>query len=149
MGGVSPFPDTPPKPSLHRHSGTYEMKPVILVTALVLAARVADADQPDHPDIARGLHMERDEHGVLSVTINDGESAPITFTAHDHTEFVEAFFRIGRDRERTLVTLTCADDWMAQIDFASFGTLGAPDVWAQIHAEGVQVLENLADPACR
>ena len=121
------------------------MKPIFLATCIAALAAPAFADQPDYADIARGLSMERDDAGVLTVTINDGAGGPITFTAQDHTEFVEAFYRIGRDRENTVVILTGAGDWMAEIDFATFGNVGDPDVWAQVHDEGVQILENLAN----
>ncbi|WP_187971348.1 enoyl-CoA hydratase/isomerase family protein [Aquibium microcysteis] len=94
---------------------------------------------------ARGLHMNRDPRGVLTVTINDGAGGPITFTARDHSEFTEAFYRIGQDRDNRIVILTGAGDWMAQIDFATFGNVGDPDVWSKVHDEGVQILENLAN----
>ncbi|MBD3221816.1 enoyl-CoA hydratase/isomerase family protein [bacterium] len=103
------------------------------------------ADDPDYFDAARGLAMERDDAGVLLVTINDGAGGPITFTAQDHTEFTEAFYRIGQDRENQVVILTGAGDWMAEIDFATFGDVSDPDVWMQVHDEGVQILENLAN----
>jgi predicted dienelactone hydrolase len=48
------------------------------------------------------LAMERDEAGVLVVTMNDGAGGPITFSALDHTEFTEAFYRIGDDARQGL-----------------------------------------------
>ncbi len=105
----------------------------------------AAAPEPAYFAQARGLHMARDAHGVLTVTINDGAGGPITFTARDHTEFTEAFYRIAQDRANRIVILTGAGDWMAQIDFSTFGNVGDPDVWAQVHDEGVQILENLAN----
>lgn len=89
--------------------------------------------------------MERDDRGVLTVTINDGEGGPITFTAQDHTEFTHAFYAIAQDRDNKIVILTGAGDYMAQIDFPSFGNVGDPDVWSQVHDEGVQILENIAN----
>ncbi|MEZ5936078.1 MAG: enoyl-CoA hydratase/isomerase family protein [Alphaproteobacteria bacterium] len=41
--------------------------------------------------------------------------------------------------------LTGVGDWMASIDFASFGDVGDPDIWAKVHDEGTQALENLAN----
>jgi enoyl-CoA hydratase/carnithine racemase len=89
--------------------------------------------------------MERDDRGVLLVTINDGNGGPITFTAQDHTEFVEAFWRIGQDRDNKVVILTGAGDWMAAIDFPTFGNVADPEVWSRVHDEGAQVLENIAN----
>ena len=100
---------------------------------------------PAYFTAARGLSMTRDGNGVLTVTINDGAGGPITFTARDHAEFTEAFYRIAQDRANRIVILTGAGDWMAQIDFGSFGNVADPDVWAQVHDEGVQILENIAN----
>lgn len=100
---------------------------------------------PAYFTAARGLKMERDAKGVLLVTINDGHGGPITFTAKDHTEFTEAFYRIAQDRDTKVVILTGATDYMAAIDFATFGNVADPDVWSQVHDEGVQIVENIAN----
>lgn len=100
---------------------------------------------PDYFTAARGLRMERDDKGVLVVTINDGQGGPITFTARDHTEFTEAFYRIAQDRANKVVILTGAGDYMAQIDFSTFGNVADPDVWSQVHDEGAQIVENIAN----
>lgn len=121
------------------------MQKFLLSTALTLVAGTAMAANPDYADDFRGLAMERDDKGVLVVTINDGKGGPITFTSQDHTEFTEAFYRIAQDRENKIVILTGAGDYMAQIDFSTFGNVGDPDVWSRVHDEGVQVLENIAN----
>jgi enoyl-CoA hydratase/carnithine racemase len=121
------------------------MKSLLLSSAIALTAGAAFADQPDYANVARGLSMDRDDRGVLVVTINDGNGGPITFTAQDHTEFTEAFYRIAQDRENKIVILTGAGDWMAQIDFSTFGNVGDANVWSQVHDEGVQILENIAN----
>lgn len=121
------------------------MKTLMLSATLAATATAALAEDPAYFTAARGLHMERDEKGVLLVTINDGNGGPITFTAQDHTEFTEAFYRIAQDRENQIVILTGAGDYMAQIDFSTFGNVGDPDVWSQVHDEGVQILENIAN----
>ncbi len=71
------------------------------------------------------------------------DGGPIVFSAKDHTEFTEAFYRIGRDLDNKVIILTGKGDWMAQIDAESF--LNNPDPYAgiKIHDEGVQILENL------
>jgi len=120
------------------------MKTLALSLIMASTATMALAD-PDYFTASRGLDMERDDKGVLVVTINDGDGGPITFTAQDHTEFTEAFYRIGQDRDNKVVILTGAGDYMAEIDFSSFGNVGDPDVWSQVHDEGVQVLENIAN----
>ena len=121
------------------------MKKLLLSTAIALAATTALADRPDYAAVARGLSMERDNRGVLVVTINDGRGGPITFTAQDHTEFTEAFYRIAQDRENKVVILTGAGDYIAAIDFSTFGDVSDPAVWSQVHDEGVQILENIAN----
>ena len=118
----------------------------LLASAVVgLFATSALAENPDYAGAFRGLKMERDDKGVLVVTINDGKGGPITFTAEDHTQFTEAFYRIAQDRANKIVILTGAGDYMAQIDFSTFGNVADPDVWSQVHDEGVQIVENIAN----
>lgn len=91
------------------------------------------------------LRMTRDDKGVLLVEMHDN-GGPITFTAEDHEVFVDAFYDIGRDRDNKVVILTGAGgDWMADIDFGSFGNVGDPDNWSKVHDEGTQILENIAN----
>jgi enoyl-CoA hydratase/carnithine racemase len=121
------------------------MRRLLLPTALAFAATAALAGPPDYAAVARGLSMTRDDRGVLVVTINDGKGGPITFTSQDHTEFTEAFYRIAQDRENKVVILTGAGDYMAAIDFSTFGDVSDPEVWSRVHDEGVQILENIAN----
>jgi len=101
------------------------------------------ANQPEYFTAYRSLRMNRDPQGVLVAEFHT-DSGPLTFTARDHTEFVDAFYRIGQDRANTVVIFTGAGgDFIAGIDFASFGNVVDPAVWSQVHDEGVQVLENL------
>src|SRR5215831_5487287 len=73
-------------------------------------------------------------------------AVPFTFTAPDHTEFVDAFYRIAQDRANKIVILTGAGgDFIPGIDFASFGNVADPGIWSQLHDEGVQILENIAN----
>ncbi len=103
-----------------------------------------NATDPSYFTEYDNLRMSRDDKGVLTVEMHsDGGS--ITFTATAHEAFVDAFYKIGRDRDTTAVILTGVGDWMAAIDFASFGNVGDPDVWAKVHDEGTQVLENIAN----
>ncbi len=105
----------------------------------------AASSRPAYFDAFQGLALERDAKGVLLVTIHDGKGGPITFTAKDHTEFTEAFYRISQDRDNKVVILTGAGDYMAAIDFSTFGDIADPDVWSQVHDEGVQIVENIAN----
>jgi enoyl-CoA hydratase/carnithine racemase len=36
-------------------------------------------------------------------------------------------------------------EFIPEIDFSSFGNVADPSVWSQVHDEGVQILENLAN----
>jgi enoyl-CoA hydratase/carnithine racemase len=93
----------------------------------------------------RNLKVTRDAQGVLTVQFHSG-GGPLTFTAQAHTEVVDAFYRISQDRENKIVILTGAGgDFMLGVDWSSFGDVSDPGVWSQIHDEGVQVLENLAN----
>ena len=93
----------------------------------------------------RSLKLTRDAEGVLVAQFHT-DGGPFTFTAPDHTEFVDAFYRIAQDRANKIVILTGAGgDFIPGIDFASFGNVGDPGVWSQLHDEGVQILENIAN----
>ena len=90
------------------------------------------------------LRLSRDASGVLLVEMHTN-GGPITFDAADHEQFVEAFYEIGRDRNNKVVILTGVGDYMAAIDFGSFGNVGDANVWSKVHDEGTQILENIAN----
>ena len=93
----------------------------------------------------RSINMTRDARGVLIVEFHSN-GGPLTFTAGDHSEFVDAFYRISQDRENKIVILTGAGgEFIPGIDFPSFGNVADPEVWSRVHDEGVQILENLAN----
>ena len=93
----------------------------------------------------RSLKLTRDAQGVLVVEFHSN-GGQLTFTAPDHTDFVDAFYRISQDRENKIVILTgTAGEFIPGIDFTSFGNVADPGVWSQVHDEGVQILENLAN----
>src|SRR6202162_4297279 len=93
----------------------------------------------------RSLKRERDAEGVLVVEFHS-KGGPFTFTAQDHTEFVDAFYRIAQDRANKIVILTGAGgEFIPDIDFSSCGNVADPGVWSQVHDEGVQLLENMAN----
>jgi enoyl-CoA hydratase/carnithine racemase len=118
----------------------------VIVAAFLLMGVAASAHAADPAYFTRydDLRMTRDK-GVLVVEMNNHGSA-LKFTAHDHETFVDAFYDIGRDRDNKAVILTGAGgDWMGDIDFGSFGNVADPDVWAKVHDEGEQVLQNLAN----
>jgi enoyl-CoA hydratase/carnithine racemase len=93
----------------------------------------------------RSLRLTRDVLGVLVAEFHSNGS-PLTFTAPDHTDFVEAFYRISQDRENKIVILTgVGGEFIPAIDFSSFGNVADPGVWSQVHDEGAQILENLAN----
>ena len=101
--------------------------------------------QDDYFAAYRSLKLTRDAEGVLVVKFHT-RGGPFRFTAQDHTEFVDAFYRIARDRANKIVILTGAGgEFISSIDFSSFGNVADPGVWDQVHDEGVQLLENIAN----
>ena len=118
-------------------------------SSLSTPLRLADAEKdlvvPVYLKTSRGWSQTRDALGVLVAEFHSNGS-PLTFTAPDHTDFVEAFYRISQDRENKIVILTGAGgEFIPAIDFSSFGNVADPDVWSQVHDEGAQILENLAN----
>src|SRR5437016_10601901 len=93
----------------------------------------------------RNVKLTRDAEGVLVVQFHDN-GGPLTFTAEAHTEVIDAFYRISQDRANKIVILTGAGgDFMTGVDWSSFTNASDPGVWSQIHDEGAQVLENIAN----
>src|SRR5258708_22199395 len=101
--------------------------------------------QDDYLAAYRSLKLTRDSKGVLVAEFHTNDRS-FTFTAQDHTEFVDAFYRIAQDRENKIVILTGAGgDFIPEIDFSSFSNVADPGVLSQGHDEGVQLLENIAN----
>jgi enoyl-CoA hydratase/carnithine racemase len=102
-------------------------------------------DQAAYFSQYRSLKLTRDESGILIAQFHS-EGEPFKFTAQNHTEFVDAFYRIAQDRSNKVVILTgTGGDFIPDIDFSSFGNVADPGVWSQVHDEGVQILENIAN----
>jgi enoyl-CoA hydratase/carnithine racemase len=101
--------------------------------------------QNDYFAAYRNVKLTRDANGVLVVEFHSN-GGPLTFSAQAHTEVVDAFYRISQDRANKIVILTGAGgDFIIGVDWGSFGNVADPGVWSQVHDEGVQVLENIAN----
>ena len=99
----------------------------------------------DYLTAYRSLNLARDANGVLVVEFHNN-GGPFIMTAQAHTEFVDAFYRIAQDRANKIVILTGAGgEFITDVDWASFGDVSDPGVWSQVHDEGVQALENVAN----
>jgi enoyl-CoA hydratase/carnithine racemase len=93
----------------------------------------------------RSLKLTRDSDGVLVAEFHSNDG-PFIMSAQAHTEFVDAFYRIAQDRANKIVILTGAGgEFITDVDWSSFGDVADPGVWSQVHDEGVQVLENIAN----
>ena len=101
--------------------------------------------QNDYFAAYHNLKLTRDANGVLVAEFHSN-GGPFTMNAQAHTEFVDAFYRIGQDRANKIVILTGAGgEFITDVDWTSFGDVADPGVWSQIHDEGTQVLENIAN----
>ena len=93
----------------------------------------------------QNVKLTRDAQGVLIVQLHT-DGGPCIMTAHTHTEFVEAFYRISQDRANKIVILTGAGgDFITNVEWSSWGDASDPGVWSQVHDEGVQALENITN----
>jgi enoyl-CoA hydratase/carnithine racemase len=102
-------------------------------------------DQVEYFSTYRTMKMRRDSEGVLVVEFHSN-GGPCTFSAQHHTEVVDAFHRVAQDRANKIVILTgTGGEFIIGVDWSSFGDVSAPGVWSQIHDEGTQVLENIAN----
>ncbi len=101
--------------------------------------------QPDYFAAYRNLKLSRDDNGVLVAEFHS-DGGQFIMTAQSHTEFVDAFQRIGQDRANKIVIITGAGgNFIGDVEWPSFGDVADPGVWSRIHDEGVQVLENIAN----
>ena len=96
-------------------------------------------------DAYRSLRLTRDSTGVLVAEFHSN-GGPFIMSAEAHTELVDAFYRIAQDRANKIVILTGAGgEFITDVEWSSFGDVADPGVWSQVHDEGVQVLENIAN----
>jgi len=96
-------------------------------------------------DAYRSLKLTRDTNGVLVAEFHNN-GGPFIMSAQAHTEFVDAFYRIAQDRANKIVIFTGAGgEFIPDVDWSSFGDVADPGVWSQVHDEGVQALENIAN----
>jgi enoyl-CoA hydratase/carnithine racemase len=103
------------------------------------------AFQSDYFGAYRSLKLTRDDNGVLVAEFHSN-GGPLIMSAQAHTEFVDAFYRIGQDRTNKIVIFTGAGgEFIPDVDWSSFGDVADPGVWSQVHDEGVQALENIAN----
>ena len=117
----------------------------VAAAVTLLSTAPAFAVEPGCFTKYEGMRMSRDAAGVLLVEMQS-KGGPIKFSAREHEQFVDAFYDIGRDRDNKVVILTGkGDQWMADIDFPSFGDVSDPDVWSKVHDEGTQIVENIAN----
>jgi enoyl-CoA hydratase/carnithine racemase len=101
--------------------------------------------QADYFSAYHNLKVTRDANGVLVAEFHSN-GGPFVMSAPAHTEFVDAFYRIAQDRANKIVILTGAGgEFITDVDWSSFGDVADPGVWSQVHDEGAQVLENIAN----
>jgi enoyl-CoA hydratase/carnithine racemase len=106
--------------------------------------------QADYFAAYRSLTLTRDTNGVLVVGFHSN-GGPFMFTAHDHTEFVDAFYRIAQDRANKIVILTGAGgEFIPDIDFASFGNVAdLPAFGARCTTKACRFWKTSPTSACR
>src|SRR5579871_3363396 len=101
--------------------------------------------QADYFTDYSNLNLTRDAEIVLIAEFHSN-GGPFIMTAQAHTEFVDAFYRISQDRANKIVILTGAGgEFITDVEWSSFGDVADPGIWSQVHDEGVQVLENIAN----
>jgi enoyl-CoA hydratase/carnithine racemase len=103
------------------------------------------AIQADYFASYGNLKLTRDAKGILVVQFHSN-GGPFIMSAQAHTEFVDAFYRIAQDRANKIVILSGAGrEFITDVEWPSFGDVSDPGIWSQVHDEGVQALENLAN----
>src|SRR5580704_4280443 len=101
--------------------------------------------QPGYFTAYTHLKLSRNDKGVLVAEFHNN-GGPYIMNAQGHTEFVDAFHRIGQDRANKIVIITGAGgNFIGDVEWTSFGDVADPGIWSRIHDEGGQVLENIAN----
>src|SRR5258708_19600635 len=99
--------------------------------------------QSDYFSAYRQLKLTRDAKGVLVVEFHSN-GGPCIMNAQGHTEFVDAFYRIGQDRANKIVIVTGAGgDFIIDVDWSSFGEVSDPELSIHVHDEAVHFLKTL------
>src|SRR5687768_9666710 len=74
------------------------------------------------------------------------EGGPVVFTGQFHSDLVDVFYEVSRDKRiRTLILTGTGDSWIEKLDGASFGDFTRPDVWDTTFWEGRKLLQNFLD----
>ena len=90
----------------------------------------------------RSLKLTRDDKGVLVAEFHSN-GGPFTFTAQDHTEFLDAFYRIAQDRANKIVILTGAGgDFIPGIDSPLSAMWPIPVFGARLTTRAVRFLKT-------
>jgi enoyl-CoA hydratase/carnithine racemase len=101
--------------------------------------------QPAYFSQYRSLKLTRDDKGVLVAEFHSN-GGPFIMSAQAHTEFIDAFYRIAQDRANKIVIITGAGgEFITDVAWSSFGDVADPGIWSQVHDEGIQALENIAN----
>src|SRR5260370_18819956 len=104
-----------------------------------------NAVKSNYFDAYRSLKLTRDSTGVLLAEFHSN-GGPFTFTAQDHTELVDAFYRIAQDRANKIVILTGAGGgFIPSIYFSLFGNVAHPTFLSQVPDEGLRIFANIAN----
>src|SRR5258706_16025621 len=100
--------------------------------------------QADYFATYRNLKLSRDAKGVLVAEFHS-DGGPFIMSAQAHTEFVDAFHRIGQDRANKIVIMTGAGgNFIGDVDWRLFGDGGDWGGWGRIHERGLPTPENNA-----
>ena len=90
----------------------------------------------------RSLKLTRDDTGVLVAEFHSN-GGPFTFTAQDHTEFLDAFYRIAQDRANKIVIITGAGgDFILELISPLSAMLPIPVFGARLTTRAVRFLKT-------
>src|SRR5580700_139298 len=104
--------------------------------------------QPAYFTAYRSIKLTRDTEGVLVGEFHSN-GGPLTFTASDHTDFVECFYRISQDRENKIVILTGAGgEFIPGIDFFPLAMLPIPQSGVRLTTKGFRSWKIWQTSAC-
>ena len=105
--------------------------------------------QADYFTAYRNLKLTRDAEGVLVAEFHSN-GGPCIMNAQGHTEFVDAFYRIGQDRANKIVILTGAGGtslsmWIGRLS----ATFPIPESGARFTTRAFRLWKTSPTYACR
>ncbi len=98
----------------------------------------------DYQNKYRTVSFERDDDGILTVSLQGKDGGPFVVDATGHSELGPAFADVAADNENKVVIITGTDDvFVRDLDMTTFQDLNTAEGFDRIYREGNAIMRNL------